>query len=224
MKKRRKSNFNPWVSYSDIYSALLLTFVLISIFFLLKDMIELNTKAEELEKIAGIKKSIVEELINTFKNLQIEITIDNTTGSIVLSNDILFGFNDFQLTDKGKDIIKNAIPVYIDIILSSKNIDFISNIIIEGNTDPIGDYLYNMDLSLRRAYSVALYLKDIQNIIPNKNKFFKLLSCSGRGFSNPVLKKDKTIDYTKSRRVEIKFNIKDQEMIEKLFGILKTND
>jgi len=218
--KRRKNSFNPWVSYSDLYSALLLTFILICVIFLLKDMMEMKNKAQELEKIAGIKKSIIEELIKSFKDLQIEFTMDTNTGSIILSNDILFAFNDDKLTDKGKEILKTAIPKYIEIILSPKNIDNISSILIEGNTDPVGDYLYNIDLSTRRSFSVLSYLKTIEYIIPYNNKFWEKVICGGRGYSNPIFNIDKSINNAKSRRVEIMFNLKDQEMIEKLFGIL----
>lgn len=219
--RKKKSIFNPWVSYSDLYSAILLTFILITVFFLLKDMMELQTKAEELEKIAGIKRSIIEELMKAFKDLQVEFIIDNNTGSIILSNDILFAFNDYQLTEKGKEVIKFAIPKYIEIILSPENEKYISSILIEGNTDPIGDYLYNIDLSMKRAFSVSSYLKSIESIIPYKDIFFKKLLCGGKGYNNPILRPDNSIDFQRSRRVEIKFNIKDQEMIDKLWSIFK---
>jgi len=222
--KKKRSIFNPWVSYSDLYSAILLTFILITIFFLLKDMMEMQTKAEELEKIAGIKRSIIEELMKTFKDLQVEFSIDDDTGSIILSNDILFNFNDFKLTEKGKEIIKFAIPKYIEIILSPDNEKYISSIFIEGSTDPIGDYLYNIDLSMKRAFSVFSYLKSIEQIIPYRDIFFKKLICGGKGFNSPIFKPDNTIDFQRSRKVEIKFSIKDQEMIDKLWSIFKNDN
>ena len=47
-----------------------------------------------------------------------------------------------------------------------------------------------------------------------------MLTVSGRSFSDPVYKADGTIDAAASRRVEINFRLKDEEMISEMMEIL----
>ena len=55
----------------------------------------------------------------------------------------------------------------------------------------------------------------------------KLLTVNGKSWSNPVYQKDawgestQEVDMPSSRRVEIKFRLKEDEMIEKIAGILE---
>ncbi|MCR4421468.1 MAG: OmpA family protein [Exilispira sp.] len=222
MRKRKikRNSFSPWISYSDLYSALLLTFILLVVLFLLKDMKINKATKEELERIAGIKKSIIEQLMKEFKDNDINATIDEMTGSIIISSDILFDFNSYNLSDKGKELLKRIIPKYVEVILSPENIEYISYILIEGNTDPIGDYSYNYDLSTKRSLSVLNYLIKIKDILPNQDKLWDRIICGGRGSSN-LIKENGKIDYAKSRRVEIKFTLKDEENIKKMLDLIK---
>ena len=49
-----------------------------------------------------------------------------------------------------------------------------------------------------------------------------LLTVNGRAFSSPIYKENSTeIDMDASRRVEIKFRLKEDEMIEKIAEILE---
>lgn len=55
----------------------------------------------------------------------------------------------------------------------------------------------------------------------------KLLTVNGKSWSNPVYQKDNAgnatgeVDMSASRRVEIKFRLKEDEMIKKIAGILQ---
>ena len=83
----------------------------------------------------------------------------------------------------------------------------------------------NLKLSQDRALSVADYC------IGDKNQFVwgdaigelrKIVTVNGRSFSNPIYadEEKKIIDQDKSRRVEIKFRLKDDETIAELQRIL----
>jgi len=210
----RKNKFNPWISYSDLFSALILIFALITILFTM----DINL----FQKIIGKKDTIIKELTKTFEESNLKLNLDKKTGAINISNDILFAFNSDILTENGKKLTDEVIPKYVKIILSPKNREFISSIIIEGHTDPIGTYLYNIDLSNRRALSVLNYLKTIEYNIPYSDVFFKIVMCSGRGFNYPIFfPNSNKIDNTKSRRVEIKFELRDIEEIEQLLNKYK---
>ena len=53
-----------------------------------------------------------------------------------------------------------------------------------------------------------------------QNRIFRFLTANGRSYSQPIYK-DNDIDLDKSRRVEFKFRLKDEEMITEMQNILE---
>lgn len=186
-----------------------------------------NTKAEldatrsELQDIVGIRTDIIGELQSKFNNSS--MSVDAQTGSITFSSDVLFGYNSSTLTTASKKTLKEIIPLYLDVLLQDTYRPYIAEIIIEGHTDTDGGYQSNMDLSYERANAVAKFCMDSQNGL-SKNKIEQLqqlMTVNGKSYSNPVYKSGtNTIDMTASRRVEIKFRLKEDEMINKIAQIL----
>ena len=96
---------------------------------------------------------------------------------------------------------------------------YISEVIIEGHTDTTADYLYNLELSQQRALAVAKYCLDEKSSSVSKDQIEqlqKIMTANGRSFSNPVYNSDGSIDMDASRRVEFKFRLKDEEMVEEM--------
>ena len=154
--------------------------------------------------------------------------VDAQTGSITFSSDVLFRYNSSLLTADSKESLKNIIPMYLDVLLDDQFRDYIAEIIIEGHTDTDGGYQSNMELSYARANAVAEFCLDKRNGLSEEEieQLQKLLTVNGKSWSNPVYKKDASgnptteVDMTASRRVEIKFRLKEDEMIEKIAGVL----
>ena len=95
------------------------------------------------------------------------------------------------------------------------------SIIIDGYTDTDGDYAYNLELSQQRSLAVAQYLLDIQGEFLTEDQSLNLqdyLTVNGHSMANPIL--DGNVDKEASRRVEVKFRLKDDEMIEELSKIM----
>ena len=119
--------------------------------------------------------------------------------------------------------------MYLDVLLQDSFRDYIAEIIIEGHTDTDGSYEMNMELSHGRAYSVAKFCMDPRNgLAEDKIEQLRgLLTVNGRSYSNPIYEKDaagnatQDIDMAASRRVEIKFRLKEDEMIEKIAEVLR---
>lgn len=182
---------------------------------------ELATTRSELQDIVGIRTDIIGELQNKFTNSSMKV--DPQTGSITFSSDVLFRYNSATLTTDSKDILKEIIPIYLDVLLQDSYRTYIAEIIIEGHTDTDGSYQSNMNLSFNRANAVARFCLDAKNgLIENKvEQLEQLLTVNGRSYSNPVYKANSSeIDMEASRRVEIKFRLKEDEMIEKISSIL----
>ncbi len=186
-----------------------------------------NAKAElaytktELKNIVGIRTDIIGELQSKFNNSSMKV--DPQNGSITFSSDVLFEYGKATLTKESQATLKEIIPMYLDVLLQDTYQDYIAEIIIEGHTDTSGSYQTNMELSSERAASVAQFCLDKKNGLNEEQiaKLQTLLTVNGRAYSDPVYKENTAeINMDASRRVEIKFRLKEDEMIAKIAEIL----
>ena len=168
-----------------------------------------------------------EELTTTKQELQALVAAQS--GSITFSSDVLFRYNSSSLTADSRENLKNVIPMYLDVLLQDQFRDYIAEIIIEGHTDTDGGYQSNMELSYERAKAVADFCLNKRNGLSETEieQLQKILTVNGKSWSTPVYQKDtfgnvtEEVDMPASRRVEIKFRLKEDEMIEKMAGILE---
>lgn len=182
---------------------------------------ELDLTKSELQDIVGIRTDIIGELQNTFQNSTMKV--DPQTGSITFSSDVLFRYNSARLTTASKNTLKEIIPLYLDVLLQDAYRPYIAEIIIEGHTDTDGSYQSNMELSYNRANAVAIFCQDSKNGLNQEKikQLQELMTVNGRSYSNPVYQENsREIDMASSRRVEIKFRLREDEMIEKITEIL----
>ncbi|AJC92688.1 hypothetical protein (OmpA/MotB domain) [Campylobacter subantarcticus LMG 24377] len=190
------------------------------IFALLERLNKKDEEIKELERNFDEAKSKIKELglikENTIKNLQAKfdtnITLDSNSGAIVLPSEVLFDTNSFTLKAQAKENLKVILTQYFDNILKDENIlNSIENIVIEGHTDSAGSYIYNLDLSQKRAYAVMSFIHSFYK----DSRLQKLLMASGRSYSDVIMKDGKE-DKEASRRIEIKFNINTNNALEKV--------
>ena len=182
---------------------------------------ELAATKSELQDIVGIRTDIIGDLQTRFLNSS--MSVDAQTGSITFSSDVLFRYNSATLTEDSRNTLKEIIPMYLDVLLQPDYQPYIAEIIIEGHTDTDGSYRSNMDLSADRANAVASFCLAPENglSVDKIEQLQKLLTVNGRSYSAPVyLAGTQEIDRAASRRVEIKFRLKEDEMIEKISSIL----
>ncbi len=195
---------------------------------LLKELTDImDSQQEKLDRIIGVRSELIEELSNEFSSSSLQVSVDEQTGAITMDSSILFEYNADELKDSGKEFLSAFLPRYTSILLSDKYREYISEIIIQGHTDLSGTYLFNLDLSQKRAYSVAAYCLDPESGILNDTQMKELeavLSTSGRSFSSPVYNANGTVNDSASRRVEILFRLKDEEMIREMIEILNNSE
>ena len=244
---KKEENVSYWQSYSDMMAALLLIFVLVIAVAIValndykeklaeqneellarQDLLEkqeLEEKQAEIDKIIGVKQEIIEALNQEFSKEEIAINIDKQTGAIVFDASILYDRSKSELKGEGIQFLDRFLPIYIGVLFSSEFKDDIAEIIIEGHTDTDSGYMYNLGLSQDRALSVVEYcLSDSSLSKEQKEQLRSVITANGRSFSNPVYDADGKVNLTKSRRVEVKFRLKDEEMIQELQGILERGD
>ena len=154
-----------------------------------------------------------------FADNNVNVDIDSQTGALTLDANVMFAVNEAELTDEGKATLHNILPIYCKVLLQDTNKEYLAEIIIDGYTDTDGDYSYNLELSQQRSLAVAQYLLEIQGEFLNESQSTDLenyLTVNGHSMANPVLDAEGNVDKDASRRVEVKFRLKDDEMISEL--------
>lgn len=189
---------------------------------------ELQKKQGQLEQMVGVKAQIVQQLSSALRKSGIDVSVDEQTGAIALPSQMMFTTNSATLSDGGQKYLRRFLPVYLDVLLSDEFRSYVAEIIIEGHTDSNGTYLHNLQLSQERALSVANYvlgdsfMSDTLGLNASAKKtLLGLVTASGRSFSAPVLDANGDEDQNASRRVEIKFRLKDDETIAATEELLK---
>lgn len=178
---------------------------------------------QKIEQIIGVKADLIAALKQEFDQHSLNVTIDETDGSIALDSNILFGLNENELTEEGNTMLGELLPVYCKVLMAPQYQEYLAEIRIDGYTDTMGDYLYNLQLSQERALAVANYLLSISGSFLTNDEEENLrgrLTANGHSMSNPVYDENGEINMDASRRVEIKFSLKDEEMIAELKTIL----
>ncbi len=185
----------------------------------------MSEQQQKLDDIIGVRTELVEKLRKEFDDSDLKVSVDQKTGAITFDASILFDYNKTTLKESGKEFLNKFLPKYADVLLGPEYKDHISEIIIEGHTDTEGDYLFNLELSQKRALSVAKYCLDEKSDIlsdEQREALRSVISATGRSYSNPIYKENGEVDMEASRRVEFLFTLKDEEMIREMMEILST--
>ncbi|MCJ8346102.1 OmpA family protein [bacterium] len=175
-----------------------------------QELIDVKLKVEE---ILGVKKKIIAYMQVEFSKQGVNVFINPLTGDIQFPAKILFAYNDFRLKQEGKAALLEFFPVYSKLLIEHGYISaHIAEIIVEGHSDPEGNYLYNLNLSQKRALSVVKFLnsQDYKES-PEDPRLQRILTANGRSFVDPIIdEKTNEVDFEKSRRVVFKFRLKNE--------------
>ncbi|MGM0875752.1 MAG: OmpA family protein [Bacillota bacterium] len=214
-----------WMSYSDLMSALLLMFALFLMVNILNNQKSMEEKDQLIEELVGVKTKIINELNTSFGDSDLEMEVDPKTGAIRFSSGVFFNYNSSEVSSVGQKHLEQFIPQYINVLLSDQYRDHISQIIVEGHTDQQGSYIYNLELSQNRSLAVVkeIYGEDFPEF-EQKQDLRKIMTSNGRSSSEPMYDAEGKIDPEKSRRVEFKFRLKDEELIEEIDQMVRTQN
>lgn len=184
---------------------------------------QVKEQQKQLDQVVGIRKKIVQKLNQKFSNSKLNATVDPETGSICFDSSVLFDYSKYTLKKSGKKVLNEFFPKYFDVILSNDIKQYVSEVIIEGHTDNHGSYLYNLDLSQKRAFAVSEYCLGDSKMFSGKKleTVREMVTANGRSYYELKRNANGKVDANASRRVEIKFRLTEEEMIGEMSDILE---
>ena len=213
-KKSQEEEAGFWISFSDLMASILIIFILLFVYKLVEYQANLTEKEQQIQELTSTRVKIIEMLQEEFKKENIDINIDPKTGTIKLNESILFDTSKSELKEEGKEFARRFIPIYVKILLGNEEVKSqLSQIIIEGHTDDVGSYMSNLKLSQDRTLSVAQFLLDDEFDYKYKKDLQEYITLNGRSYSEPILDDEGSINRDASRRVEIKFRLKEEEIL-----------
>lgn len=194
-KEEEHSNF--WPTFTDLLATILMVVIML--------LISSESMVGGVEQ--GIASNVNNSVKQTLKENGIPIEIDKESGEVTFGETALFDTDSDQLKPEAKEILKVFVPKYAETIYKDYG-DYISKIIVEGHTDDVGTYIYNLDLSQRRAFSVVNFIvgEEIGDY-KYKDKLTGDIIAVGRSKAEPIKNNDASVNRDKSRRVEIKYEV-----------------
>lgn len=181
-------------------------------------------QAAQIDELVGVRARIIEQLRDAFAREGLNIAVD-PSGAIRMDSTVFFDTGKYSLKEDGRQFLRQILPVYYRTLMSLENAEFVSEIIIEGHTDSVGSYENNLDLSQRRAQAVVnfcLGAEFTELTDAEKESLRAIVTANGRSKSQLILDENGIEDRAASRRVEIKFRLKDAEMVESMAKILSS--
>lgn len=224
-KKRKETHIeetNYWLSIGDLMASILMIFMLLFIVKTIETGQELRKKEEIIQKFTGLKKNIISKIESDFKERGIKIDINPQTGTVKIDDKILFNTGEYLLKPEGKKYLNEFVPIYVNLLLNDEEVKKeLSQIIIEGHTDDVGSYIYNMELSQKRAFEVIKYIYEEMPIFNGRNELKKYITANGRSKVKVLFDETGKVNRDKSRRVEFQFKLKEDETLMKIEKTLR---
>ncbi|GGA81369.1 OmpA family protein [Ornithinibacillus halotolerans] len=217
--KKESDEGQFWPSFTDVLTVILLCFILIFIVMMVIKSFQIEEMKRTIDQIMGVRVNLVNDLKTEFSGTGIKV--DEKTGAIIFETDILFEFDKAELKQESFQFLDEFVPKYLDVLLGSEYEEYVAEIIIEGHTDRAGGYLYNLELAQNRAYSVASYIlgdnfpyKNIQSELEEK------LTVNSKSYTDSRTGENGEYSPEASRRVEFKFRLKDEEILNRTRELL----
>lgn len=164
LSRRRGTGSDHWISLSDIMTALMMVFLLISIIYMIKvkESIDIPRifKADEQQLYSQLEKKLKTKLTKWGATLSPDLTVRFS------NEDILFKIGSAELRPEFKKALDEYFPDYLRSMMQDKYIENIKEIRIEGHTSSFWAkgvneetaYVNNMQLSQQRAQNTLIYL------------------------------------------------------------------
>lgn len=225
-RRGREEGEKPfWISYADLMTALMVLFLVVmsvSLLVITRELLEqqkelmlakqmmdaLKAKREERQKAVD---QVLSHLDTATQNpaFKGKVQIGRDRRVVDFGDAARFNSGDYHLSSEGSHMLREFIPHVLTAVEGGNGKAWFRRVVVEGFTDTDGSYLYNLDLSLKRAQSVVCALLDPaapNSLTPEQQKRVRELFLVG-GFSFNSAKASKE----ESRRVELRLDFQSVE-------------
>lgn len=211
-----------WISYADVLAGLLMVFALM----LLTALYHYQGEVTEVRDLLETRREIITVLEERFEGAEdVNVVVDTTSGSVRFDGQVLFNEGEAELLPGGRRQLQAFAGQYLPVLLGTERFrEQLRAVVIEGHTndnapgdlDLAGSYMYNLDLSQRRAFNVMAFL--IESASAYGEELREFVTANGRSFSDPIYVDEQpgVVDDVRSRRIEIRFRLNDEEVIREI--------
>nr|CRH04831.1 putative outer membrane protein, OmpA motif [Candidatus Magnetococcus massalia] len=194
-KKRLEVSDNPfWISYADLMTALVMLFLVVMSISMIaiasRDEVRAESRKKEITKV-------LDALEGKIEGGNLGIKIDREKRTISFGDNARFGLNSYYLPPETRKILQDFVPMLLQVKKKGEG-RWLKRIHIEGYTDDIGTYLYNVHLSLNRAQTVLCTLMTADITPKQKRELQKMIIIDGAASTSIRGSREE------SRRVEVR--------------------
>jgi chemotaxis protein MotB len=177
---------------------------------------DLDIAKARVGNLTGVRIAVIAQLKEKLGNA---LDVDAASGAIRLPASVLFDRDAYGLKPEAAQTLKKVLLPYFEVLLGDETVrEHLDRIIIEGHTDSDGFYMYNLELSQKRASSVMSLIYSWEEV--DKEVMQQFLSASGRSYSDRIFANG-VENKEASRRIEIKFSISNQKAMQEIETFLK---
>ncbi len=189
-----------WISYADLMTAMMVLFLTAMAVTIAAITRAVEGPAEQREKeivqvCEGLQKDLAQE-----SNIEV-----NCSDYRINFKDVgRFATNSYKLPDDGNRALAKLVPAVIAAADGKLGRKWMKQVVVEGYTDTVGGYLYNLHLSLQRSEWIMCMLMDpaknadLELTQDQLNRVRELFLAGGVSFNNQRATADE------SRRVEMR--------------------
>lgn len=206
-----------WVAYSDLLVSLLMVFALL--LFLVLAQIDGRIKAAE--AIFRANSAAVEAAMRGLGGPGSgSVDFDPKKQALAIRDEVLFASGSAALKPEAKVAMQKLATGFLaDLVTRNGTTRRIESINVEGHTDTVGTYLYNLDLSQRRAQAVMQALVEATDDSTYAPQLRELLVASGRSKVEALRAvEQRTYSADKARRIVLRVRFRNDELLEQLFS------
>jgi outer membrane protein OmpA-like peptidoglycan-associated protein len=226
-----------WIPLSDLMTGLMMMFLLIAVIFMVKVEADANlvknanTRMRDIAALYDrLKVQLYDDLREEFKNdlprWDAEVLRDATVR--FKAPDVLFAVGSAELKPRFKEILDEFFPRYIAILNSSKYVNSIDEIRVEGHTSSLWlnslsleeSYFKNMALSQDRTRNTLRYVLNLPAVLSTNAWLLERVTANGLSYSRLIYRDGKE-DFIRSQRVEFRVRTDAEARLAKL--ILEAN-
>ena len=129
--------------------------------------------------------------------------------SFTYATNVFFDSGKDVLTQNGKDLLDQFIPLCLSILMKDEFSPFLNNLCVEVHSGTIGSSDSNLKLTQQRAEAIVSYCQTMDSLSEDQLEFLKeYLTGVGYGSEKPVLNEDSTVDEEASPRIVFSLDLK----------------